>query len=84
MAAGDTRMMSLESVIRGYHIMKENWTPREGDTLCKFDFEVEELNQYNCYANNSKNDETMGHGKGMCMYKFLGSPQKVKGLLELI
>lgn len=39
--------LSVESVVRGYHVYKDLWDPRLGDT---FNLHFEELNQVNRYA----------------------------------
>ena len=55
-------MVSLlvESVIRGYHVYKDLWDPRQGDT---FNLHIEELNQHDRYAVaiRIKGDITAGH-----------------------
>ena len=39
--------VSIKSVIRGYHVYKEHWSPRVGD---EFQTELEEFNEHDRYA----------------------------------
>ena len=40
-------MLSVESVVRDYHVYMDNWSPSVGDD---FELEVEQLNRHDRYA----------------------------------
>ena len=40
-------MLSVESVVRGYHVYKDDWSPSVGD---KFEPEIEKLHRHDRYA----------------------------------
>ena len=40
-------MLTVESVVRGYHVYKDDWSPSVGD---EFELEIEELNRQDRYA----------------------------------
>ena len=40
-------MLTVESVVRGYHVYKDDWSPSVGD---EFELEIEELNRHDRYA----------------------------------
>ena len=40
-------MLSVESVVRGYHVYMNDWSPSVGD---EFELEIEELNRHDRYA----------------------------------
>ena len=51
--------LRVESVVRGYHVYKEDWSPNIGD---RFGVEVEETNIHDRYAVAVVvNDHIMGH-----------------------
>ena len=43
--ASDT--LRVKSVLRGYHVYKDNWIPEVGD---RFEVKIEEMNCYDCYC----------------------------------
>ena len=38
--------LHVKSVVRGYHVYKDNWIPEVGD---RFEVKIEEMNCYDCY-----------------------------------
>ena len=44
MASGTLR---VKSVVRGYHVYKDNWIPEVED---RFEVKIEEMNCYDCYC----------------------------------
>ena len=51
--------LTVESVVRGYHVLKEVWDPRRGDQFC---LQIEEFNRHYRYAVAIVVDEkTVGH-----------------------
>ena len=52
-------LLSVKSIVRGYHVFTECWDPSPRDT---FDLQVEEFNQHDTYAAPILvNGETVGH-----------------------
>ena len=44
---GFSSLLTVESVVRGYHVYKDDWSPSVGD---EFELEIEELNRHDRYA----------------------------------
>ena len=40
-------MLTIESMVRGYHVYKDDWSPSVGD---EFELEIEEPNRHDRYA----------------------------------
>ena len=50
--------LHVKSVVRGYHVYKDNWIPEVGD---RFEVKIEEMNCYDC---------TFGLGLYLFSYSF--------------
>ena len=73
-------MLSVENVVRSYHVYKDDWSPSVGD---EFELEIEELNIHDRYAVAIKvNGDIVGHVPrdfSKIVYYFIKNGSRVAG-----
>ena len=82
MASGSSSLLTVESIVRGYHVYKSSWNPSTGDG---FDVCVDEFNEKDRYAMKiviNEKTATVGHvpiGLSKIFYYFVRNGGTVYG-----